>query len=91
MYPAHSTAFQPSYTSEDQYSILQELLVDHGHDDSEISRNSDWDTPLMLAARHGNVDVGVLLANRFPRSIPITNKLGLDAVCYVCFSLHATC
>lgn len=35
----------------------------------------------MLAARHGNVDVGILLANRFPRSIPVTNKLGLDAVC----------
>jgi hypothetical protein len=45
----------------------------------------------MLAARHGNVDVGVLLANRFPRCIPITNKLGLDAVCHAFFLSHAVC
>jgi len=43
----------------------------------------------MLAARHGNVDVGILLANRFPRCIPITNKLGLDAVCHICFLSNA--
>jgi hypothetical protein len=45
----------------------------------------------MLAARHGNIDVGVLLANRFPRCIPITNKLGLDAVYYIRCLLHAAC
>ena len=43
----------------------------------------------MLAARHGNVDVGVLLANRFQRCIPITNKLGLDAVWNICFLFYA--
>lgn len=58
--------------------------MDAGHEDAEISRNTDWDTPLMVAARHGNVDVGILLAARFPRSIPVTNKSGLDAVCHAC-------
>lgn len=40
----------------------------------------DWDTPLMLASRHGRAEVGELLIKRFPRCIPWTNKQGIDAV-----------
>ncbi|KAG9595394.1 ankyrin, partial [Aureobasidium melanogenum] len=72
------------------FEEIVELLVDAGHDHGEISRNADWDTPLMLAARHGNVDVGILLANRFPRSIPVTNKLGLDALALSCLNPAST-
>ncbi|KAI5253782.1 ankyrin [Aureobasidium subglaciale] len=72
------------------FGEIVELLVDAGHEDAETSRNADWDTPLMLAARHGNVEVGFLLASRFPRSIPITNKAGLDALALACLNPAST-
>ncbi|CAK1366905.1 unnamed protein product [Cercospora beticola] len=56
------------------------LLISLGHDANEISRNSDHDTPLMLAARNGNYEVGTLLAKQFPRCIPFYNKQGMDAL-----------
>ena len=45
-----------------------------------ISRNGDFETPLMLAAIAGKEDLGVMLAKTFPESIPLQNKMGLDAV-----------
>lgn len=59
---------------------LQLLLLDAGHDGEEISLNTDWDTPLMLACRNGCVAVAKILIERFPRCIPWMNKRGLDAV-----------
>lgn len=59
---------------------LQEFLIDAGHENTGISRNSEWDTPLMLAATHGKEFVGLLLINRFPRCVPWTNQDGMDAV-----------
>jgi hypothetical protein len=55
-------------------------LIDQGHDDEFMSRNNDWETPLMLAAMAGKEDMGVMLAKRFPASIELQNKAGLDAV-----------
>lgn len=60
---------------------IVQLLLDAGHENGDISRNANWDTPLMVAARNGKVEVGILLISRFPRCIPWTNKAGLDAVC----------
>ncbi|GAM85602.1 hypothetical protein ANO11243_036090 [Dothideomycetidae sp. 11243] len=36
---------------------IAQVLLDAGHDDTEISRNTDWVTPLMLAAEHGHIEV----------------------------------
>jgi hypothetical protein len=62
------------------YTEIAECLIQAGHDEYEISRNGDHDTPLMMAARNGHVDVTLLLIKCFPRSIPYTNKAGMDAL-----------
>jgi ankyrin repeat protein len=59
---------------------IVQLLITLGHDDGEISRNADHDTPLMLAAKAGHVQTAALLANQFPRSISFVNKAGLDVL-----------
>ncbi|USW56664.1 Putative polyprenyl synthetase, isoprenoid synthase domain superfamily [Septoria linicola] len=56
------------------------LLISLGHDAGEISRDSDHNTPLMLAAKHGNYEVGTILAKQFTRCIPYQNKYGMDAL-----------
>lgn len=60
---------------------IAEYLIDAGHENQGISRNSDWDTPLMLASETKQVDVGEMLIIQFPRCVPWTNKKGMDAVC----------
>jgi ankyrin repeat protein len=60
---------------------IAEYLIDAGHEDEGISRNSDWDTPLILAAEAKQVDVGEMLIAQFPRCVPWTNRKGMDAVC----------
>lgn len=60
---------------------ITEYLIDAGHEDKGIARNSDGDTPLMLASEAKQVDVGGLLIAKFPRCVPWTNKKGMDAVC----------
>jgi hypothetical protein len=62
------------------FTEIAERLIEAGHDHYEISRNADHDTPLMLAARNGHVDATILLMKCFPRSIPYTNKAGMDAL-----------
>ncbi|GAB7347476.1 hypothetical protein MBLNU459_g4388t2 [Dothideomycetes sp. NU459] len=66
------------------FEEIVELLLDAGHEDAEICRNADWNTPLMLAARDGRVEVGKMLIERFPRCIPWSNKQGLDALSLSC-------
>lgn len=61
---------------------MQEFLVEAGHEDEGISRNSEWDTPLMLAAEAKQIEVGKLLIAVFPRCVPWTNKSGMDAVSF---------
>jgi hypothetical protein len=58
----------------------QAFLIDAGHEDAGISRNADWDTPLMLACADSRLEVAKLLITHFPRCIPWTNKAGLDAL-----------
>ena len=60
--------------------VTQAFLIDAGHEDDGISRNSDWDTPLMLAADAQRIEVGKLLIAHFPRCVPWTNKSGMDAL-----------
>lgn len=48
-----------------------------------VSRNNDFETPLMLAAAAGKEDMGVTLAKRFPECIPWSDKSGLDAASLV--------
>ncbi|EME80858.1 uncharacterized protein MYCFIDRAFT_155134 [Pseudocercospora fijiensis CIRAD86] len=62
------------------FTEIAGLLIRYGHDEHEISRNSDHDTPLMLAAKNGHVEVGTVLAKTFPRCIPYSDKAGLDAL-----------
>ena len=59
--------------------IVQHLIA-AGHEEQEISVNTDNDTPLMLAAARGHVAVGTLLVQEYPRCIPFQNKRGLDAL-----------
>ena len=56
------------------------FLLQASHERSEVARNVDHDTPLMLAARHGHVDVGRALVAACPRSIPLVNRQGLTAL-----------
>ncbi|KAF2147436.1 uncharacterized protein K452DRAFT_293858 [Aplosporella prunicola CBS 121167] len=56
------------------------FLVDAGHESEGISRNTDHDTPLIMAAKAGRVDVGMLLIARFPRAVPYVNLRGMDAL-----------
>lgn len=58
----------------------QAFLIDAGHENDGISRNTDHDTPLMLAAACGQVEVGILLVARFPQCVPYTNANGMDVV-----------
>lgn len=62
------------------------FLIDIGHENDGISRNTDHDTPLMLAAANEQVEVGKLLIARFPQCVPYTNKNGMDALMQA--SLH---
>ncbi|RDI81375.1 hypothetical protein Vi05172_g8618 [Venturia inaequalis] len=59
---------------------IAEYLIDAGHEDQGISRNSDWDTPLMLASEAKQVDVGEMLITQFPRCASWTNRKGMDAL-----------
>jgi ankyrin repeat protein len=62
------------------FTTIAEYLVDAGHEDGMISRNNDWETPLMLAAMAGKEECGVYLAKRFPECVGWKNKAGLDAL-----------
>lgn len=62
------------------FTETAELLIRFGHDELEISRNADHDTPLMLAAKSGHFEVGTMLAKRFPRCIQYSNKAGMDTL-----------
>lgn len=62
------------------HKAIAELLINAGHENDEISRNADHDTPLMLAARNGHIEVGKLLVKELPRSISFVNGTGLDAL-----------
>jgi ankyrin repeat protein len=64
------------------FTEVAEFLIDSGHENPGISRNTDWETPLMVAAAAGQAEVGLLLVNRFPESIPYVNTLGQDALMF---------
>ncbi|KAF2152686.1 ankyrin [Myriangium duriaei CBS 260.36] len=65
---------------------IAQVLLDAGHDDAEISCNTDWETPLMLAADKSNIEVGQLLISRCARCIPWTDRRGMDAVSTLSFA-----
>lgn len=58
---------------------IAEFLVDAGHEDGGISKNGNWDTPLLVAVETSE-PVATLLATRFPWCIPWKNKQGADAL-----------
>lgn len=62
------------------FSEVAEYLIEAGHEKAEISRNTEHDTPLILAARNGHVEVGKLLVRLFPRCISYANRAGLDVL-----------
>ncbi|KAF5849498.1 hypothetical protein GGP41_006345 [Bipolaris sorokiniana] len=72
------------------FTTIAEFLVDAGHEDGMISRNNDWETPLMLAAMAGKEECGVYLAKRFPECVSWKNKTGLDALMLACKSGSGT-
>ncbi|KAF2711741.1 ankyrin [Pleomassaria siparia CBS 279.74] len=65
---------------------IAEFLIEAGHEDEIVSRNNDWETPLMLAAIAGKEEMGVLLAKRFPECVGWQSKVGLDALMLSCKS-----
>ncbi|KAF2727196.1 ankyrin [Polyplosphaeria fusca] len=69
---------------------IVEFLIESGHEEDVVSRNNDWETPLMLAAMAGKEEVAVLLCKRFPDSIASQNKYGLDALMLSCKSGSGT-
>ncbi|OMP81513.1 Target of rapamycin complex 2 subunit AVO2 [Diplodia seriata] len=64
----------------DGFTDIAAFLIDAGHENDGISRNTDHDTPLMLAAACGQVEVGILLAARFPQCVPYINNNGMDVL-----------
>ncbi|KAK0660189.1 Caskin-1 [Lasiodiplodia hormozganensis] len=62
------------------FTDIAAFLIDAGHENDGISRNTDHDTPLMLAAACGQVEVGILLVARFPQCVPYTNLNGMDVL-----------
>ncbi|XPS74210.1 Target of rapamycin complex 2 subunit avo2 [Ascochyta lentis] len=62
------------------FTQIAEFLIDAGHEDDSVSRNNDFETPLMFAAMAGKEETGVMLAKRFPECILWVNKAGLDAL-----------
>jgi hypothetical protein len=68
------------------FTGIVEFLIDAGHEDECVSRNNDWETPLMTASSHGHESTAVFLAKRFPQSIPYQNSSGLDALMLACKS-----
>ncbi|KAF2477866.1 ankyrin [Lindgomyces ingoldianus] len=68
------------------FTQIAEFLIEAGHESDLVSRNNDWETPLMLAAIAGKEDMGVMLAKRFPECISWQNKTGLDALMLSCKS-----
>ena len=65
------------------FVAIAEFLIEAGHEEEIVSRNNDWETPLMLAAEAGKEEMGVLLAKRFPECIGWQDKKGCDAVCKI--------
>ncbi|KAF2876764.1 ankyrin repeat-containing domain protein [Massariosphaeria phaeospora] len=68
------------------FAHIAEFLIEAGHEDEIVSRNNDWETPLMLAAMAGKEDMGVMFAKRFPECISWQNRAGLDALMLSCKS-----
>ncbi|CAO2654506.1 Nn.00g112390.m01.CDS01 [Neocucurbitaria sp. VM-36] len=62
------------------FTSIAEFLINEGHEDGMISRNNDFETPLMIAAREGREETGVLLVRRFPECVGWRNREGLDAL-----------
>jgi uncharacterized protein len=60
------------------HPISQEFLIEAGHEDSGISRNGDWETPLLSATASEHVEIALILIRRYPDSVPCTNKQGMD-------------
>lgn len=56
------------------------FLIQAGHEDVEISRNADNETPLMLAAKGGHVEAAKLLVEAFPRCVGMVDGRGMDAL-----------
>jgi uncharacterized protein len=63
-----------------QLPLAQKLLIDAGHEEEDISLNTEFETPLMVACEAKQIDMGNLLIERFPRCIPWANKYGMDSV-----------
>lgn len=62
------------------FTAIVEFLISLSHDSDLISLNNDAYTPLMLACASGREETGVLLARKFPHSIPLRNNRGQDAL-----------
>ncbi|KAK5168772.1 Target of rapamycin complex 2 subunit avo2 [Saxophila tyrrhenica] len=72
------------------HADIVSFLLSAGHEEGEISRNTEHETPLMLAARGGAVEAGRVLVKMCPGSVGMRNARGEDAVMIACQNPAAT-
>ncbi|KAI9676852.1 MAG: hypothetical protein M1817_006691 [Caeruleum heppii] len=70
------------------FPSIVDFLLDAGHEDDGISRNAEWETPLMSACRGGSEDVVKTLMRRCERCVDWKNKDGLDALMITAQTSH---
>lgn len=70
------------------YEICR-ILIDAGHESSEVSQNVEADTPLISAASNARDSVVRLLVERFDRCVDWQNKKGMTALMMAAVNGHA--
>lgn len=71
----HLAALQPN-----SLPIVQYLVDVLNHESAGVSRNSNGETPLMVACATDNQPVVEFLAKRFPKAVDWKNKQGLTGL-----------
>ncbi|KAI9799201.1 MAG: hypothetical protein M1825_004844 [Sarcosagium campestre] len=62
------------------HTAIAEHLIEVGHESNGISRNADWDTPLMVACAAAHEPVVRLLLIDSSRCVSWSNKVGANAL-----------
>ncbi|CAG8597640.1 3557_t:CDS:2, partial [Acaulospora morrowiae] len=66
------------------HNRIVEYLIQHGHEDIELSRDFDNNTILMIAAQYNHIEIMKIYITHFPYSLTMVNKKGMTALIYAC-------